>query len=51
MLENLTEREKIVLRRALDAYEKLPVPVSLGDRHNGAGWERAIAHDLALRIR
>lgn len=52
MLENLTEREKIVLRRALGEVAGQPQPrLTLGDSACSHGWERDIARDLLLRVR
>jgi hypothetical protein len=49
-LEELTELERIVLRKALDAWSTSYDGNMMGDRNNSAGHERAIARDLALRL-
>lgn len=50
--DDLTEREKVVLRMALGKVAEQPQPrLNLGDFSNTRGWERDIARDLLWRVR
>lgn len=51
-MPELTELERIVLRKALEEYAALPsnYPKSHGDDPNTRGWMQAVAHDLSLRL-